>query len=117
MCHGANPGLVTHFMRRALQDLWKRLYKNKKYPKSDVLAAKQLGVIHVDVVEDDQQDIEKCKNGKYRKILDYKNNFYCSWSPYAFYYENVGQVEVVTPKGPLVIEREGEVSGVSWSPT
>jgi len=101
MC-GANPGLVSQFTARALRDLWTRIRPDEPYPKSDSLAAQQLQIYNVDVTEDDQQDGIASWEG------DYEKEFYCSWSPYSFYYENVLQMEAFLDdcRGPIVFDRE-----------
>jgi len=112
--YGANPGIVSHYMMRAMRDLWKRIFPAEDYPLSDTIAAQKMGVYSVDITEDDQQV------SKPGWVGDYENKFYCSWCPYAFYYENTSFSEVMTKHGTLVQTRTDEnnkdIWGASFTP-
>jgi homospermidine synthase len=85
LAHGANPGLVNHFLKRALSQLSEIINGIKSSPKTQVgwaTLAKQLGVKVIQISERDTQQ---------PKIQKDRNEFVNTWSVDGFVSEAVHQ--------------------------
>lgn len=126
--HGANPGLVSHFIKEALLDLAKQLGKNAQEPKSREEWAKLMQSLGVKVIHVAEHDLQVTDHPKR------PNEFCNTWSIHGFVGEgcqpaelgwgthekklpDIGQEHKVGCKAAIYLRQPGCVTEVrSWTP-